>query len=103
MWRAGRVSRLAVIPSPGCSGMERCAGNTRGQSKPRPRRIFGARQLPDRARVASEMLMPPPAGGSGPGCAVAQPVVDGGEQLAGRGDLGDVLAAAALDPFAVDR
>jgi hypothetical protein len=41
--------------------------------------------------------------GQGPDVPVAQPVVDEGEQLAGRGDLGDVLAAAALDAFAVDR
>src|SRR5712675_2438440 len=32
---------------------------------------------------------------------VAQPVVDEGEQLAGRGDLGDVAAAAGLDPLAI--
>jgi hypothetical protein len=39
------VSRLPVIPSPECSGMEQCAGNTRGQSKPRPRRIFGGQTI----------------------------------------------------------
>src|SRR5258708_10387268 len=37
-----------------------------------------------------------PLVGQGPDVPVAQPVVDEGEQLAGRGDLGDVLAAAAL-------
>jgi hypothetical protein len=30
---------------PSSSGMERCAGNTRGQSKPRPRRIFGGQTI----------------------------------------------------------
>src|SRR5258705_5134380 len=37
--------------------------------------------------------------GQGSDVSVAQPVVDEGEQLAGRGDVGDVAAAAALDPF----
>lgn len=33
---------------------------------------------------------------------VAQPVVDEGEQLGGRGDLADVLAAAGLDACTID-
>src|SRR5258705_2193266 len=39
--------------------------------------------------------------GQGSDVSVAQPVVDEGEQLAGRGDLGDVAAAAGLDPLAI--
>jgi hypothetical protein len=41
-----------------------------------------------------------PLVGQSPDVPVAQPEVDEGEQLAGRGN---VLAAAALDAFAVDR
>src|SRR3954463_8747754 len=40
--------------------------------------------------------------GQGSDVSVAQPVVDQREQLAGRGDLGDVAAAAGLDPFAIE-
>ena len=39
--------------------------------------------------------------GQGADVSVAQPVIDEGEQLAGRGDLGDVTASAGLDPFAI--
>ena len=39
--------------------------------------------------------------GHGADVSVAQPVVDEGEQLAGRGDLGDIAAAAGLNPFAI--
>lgn len=41
--------------------------------------------------------------GHGADVSVAQPVVDEGEQLAGRGDLGDVAAAAGLYAFAIAR
>lgn len=38
----GRIPRLPVIPSSGHEAdMERCAGNTRGQSNPRPRHYGG--------------------------------------------------------------
>src|SRR5258705_9000118 len=39
--------------------------------------------------------------GQGLDVSVAQPVVDEGEQLAGRGDVGDVAAAAGLRPFSL--
>ena len=65
---AGPNLRLPVIPSPRKRGMERCACNTRGQSVQRPRRDPGVRLLGGRARVASEMLTPPPDGGPPRGC-----------------------------------
>ena len=40
--------------------------------------------------------------GHGADVSVAQPVVDEGEQLAGRGDLGDVAAAAGFDALAIE-
>src|SRR6478735_2523206 len=40
--------------------------------------------------------------GQGTDVSVAQAVVDQGEQLAGRSDLGDVAAAAVLDPLAIE-
>jgi malic enzyme len=51
--------------------------------------------LSDRARVASELLTPPPTVGHGAEASVAQPIVDEGEQLAGRSDLGDASATRA--------
>src|SRR5258705_11523007 len=52
---------------------------------------------------AARVLRPRCSRGPGPveraDLSVAQPVVDQREQLAGRGDLGDVAAAAGLDPL----
>lgn len=62
----------------------------------------GVRQCSDRARVAPGSSRRPAVGQ----CAdvpVAQPVVDQCEQFSCRGDLGDVLAAAGLDPCAIGR
>lgn len=82
-------------------GMERCACNTRGQSQRRPRRDPGLRQLSGRARGASGMLTPLPVDRPGRGYVRRAARSDESEQLAGRGDLGDVAAAAGLDPFAI--
>jgi len=64
----GRILGCRSSLRPRNGGMERCACNTRGQSKRRPRRNPGVRQFTGRARVASEMLTLPPDGGSGLGC-----------------------------------
>src|ERR1700737_1911731 len=50
--------------------------------------------------------MPRPGGSRGvpsqrPDFSVAYAVVDEGEQFSGGGDLGDALAAAGFDPFAI--
>ena len=58
LWGRAGLVRLPVIPSPSWVGMERCGGNTRGQSGGRPRRL-GVRHESDRARVVSGVLMLP--------------------------------------------
>ena len=58
-WGQGRIFGCRSSLRPARGGMERCACNTRGQSRRRPRRDPGVRQLRDRARAASEMLTPP--------------------------------------------
>jgi len=69
---------------------------TRGVNQNRGRAAFSG---PDNCPIArvlrSRCSCRRPLAGQGPDVPVAQPVVDEGEQLAGRGDLGDVLAAAA--------
>ena len=71
---------------------------TRGVNQIRGPAVFsGARQSPGRARVASKISRRRPLVGQGPDVPIAQPVV-----ACGPGDLGDVLAAAGLDAFAVE-
>jgi len=90
--RAGPNLRLPVIPSPPSRGMERCACNTRGQSQWRPRRDPGVRLLRVLRPSCSRRHL---TVGHGAEASVAQPIVDEGEQLAGRSDLGDASATRA--------
>jgi hypothetical protein len=73
----------------GCMG--RCGRGRRDQSDVKPRRGVGGRIVPISRWPCLGLLTPRPSRpGNGSLRHVTQPVEDEGEQLAGRGDLGDV-------------
>src|ERR1700736_222154 len=98
---AGPNLRLPVIPSPRKRGhgavRVQHAGHISTATAPKVRGSdYWAATRVLRPRYSRRHLA-----GQSADVSVAQPVVDQREQLAGRGDLGDVAAAAGFDPFAI--
>jgi hypothetical protein len=102
-WGRAETS-AAVIPSPALTGAWSGVRATRGVNHNGDRAEIGGSDNLPAARVlrprCSRRHLPV---GQGADVSVAQPVVDEGEQLAGRDDLGDIAAASGLDAFAIAR
>src|SRR4051812_19680789 len=108
-WGQGRIfgCRSSLRPPQGGHGAARVqhAGSiTKGTT---PRSGSGNAEIRGSDNCAAARVLRPRCSrrrltvGHGADVFVAQPVVDQREQLAGRGDLGDVAAAAGLDPLAI--
>ena len=95
-------ARVPVIPSPRQGGMELCGRSRRAQSNGRPRRQAGVMTHTSTRRAAPEpFTLPLPTPRPGSALAVAQAVVDQGQQPAGGSDAADAGAAPVGDAVEV--